>query len=303
MMATSENPQSDKNTLVPVMDSQSLSSMLVESGGKAWLLDNNHIKNEDTNMCGMMVELDQWSAGFGNFTVFWLDPDFRIRLATDTLFSESPTATFAMTINLIDVDFGVNSWMTPWKDGAAMIRRKEIEVEPASVAKELGEGFPWSYRIGVYAPNTLSATIYLQFLPLPLSTIASSIWANDAQLLGIVQVVAEDVSWFNNLPDSEAHLSPSPFIVDRRQSAFKTVLPSSQLYRDAVLAALIRACQPQAITKESAAQMNPASVRVDPRVGDFARAVEVPRAGSTADHSGTPSLVESSDEHDTPPRR
>ena len=263
---------SSTHTFVAPMDPASLPTMVFDNPGKAWLLSQNLISNDD-KMIGMSMDIDKWGGTFADFYVFWLGPALSLQLKTENIFSNAPAATLYLNITPFDVHFDPNTWLTQWQDGASMIARSEIRVDPPSATNDVAK-LPWSFRLGIFAPTALSATVYLQIIPQPLSSIKACLWNNSTWLPGLITNIYSDVPWLHSLPDSDSHVGPTPFLRDCRLPAYKSTLPPTQSFRDAVLMALSRATRPRNTAIEFAEAMNPAATRDNPVEGELCRVIE-----------------------------
>ena len=262
-----------------------LKSYLVESGGKAFLLQNCNIPADDHYVI-VSMNINNEGLSLGGFNVFWNGPRASVSFTEKSIFLEGDDKIkISWNVTPRDVKFLENSWMSNWMDGAERVVRKEflVEYESKDDPEPIRESYmdssrQCSYRFIIIVKNANEPVLVVQVLPTDLATISSSPWANSSHVSGIC-VLVQDLSWYPTLPPEYGHSGPAPFLVDLRITEAKEQnnFISSQLYRDIIVYALTKASAPIDLSAQTAVTYAPTGLEV-PRVGSFYRVVEEDRS-------------------------
>ena len=258
-----------------------LKSYLVESGGRAFLIQNKSIP-EDEHYAVMTMDINHEGTSIGGFGIFWSGPVAKVAFSENVIFREGDASVkISWDVRPRDVKFLGSAWCSKWMDGAVGIARKEILVEDVNggdvgpiIQAYSDPSRAWSYRYVMIVKGGNQPVLTVQALPTDLASINSSPWFDTSHVSGIY-VVAEDLSWFPTLTPEHNHTGPAPFLVDHRSAEAKTQdnFINSQQYRDAVVYALTRGTSPISLTAQAAAEYTPTGLET-PIMGKFFRVIE-----------------------------
>ena len=257
-----------------------LEQFLVPTGGKGWLITNKNFPNDDGFDAHIVMTLDLSPSGnsFGGFRALWLGEPLTIDVKESGIFTDGDeNITLSWGVSPRDIDFQHNTWYSKWLDGNELIRRSDISVDPATGRDNFSkDDRQFCFRYIISVQQMTQPKVSIQVLPSKLSALEMSPWGDSDKAGGIeVWSFAERVGWNPTLDATYDHQGPAPFLVDLRSADTKSVFPSSQMYRDSVLDAVLLATKPRVLSVDQAKNYSPTGLDL-PTHGVFRRIVEYP---------------------------
>ena len=239
-----------------------LEEFLVPSAGKAYLIMNKNFPAQDAFGDSYVVttlDLSLSGTSLGGFRVIWMGEARQVRVSEAMIFKNGNPQTFLeWGVSPRDVDFQHNSFRSKWFDGNDLITRSDILVDPMTEKDSYStKGKQFSFRYIICSVNMSQPKIIIHALPMKISEIEMSPWADTDKIAGINIYVQESINWYPSLEASHQHAGPVPYLTDQRSESSKANFPGSQLYRDTVYNMVALATRPRSITTTEAETYEP----------------------------------------------